>query len=204
MIQTPFYICEGKRCAQTSLKSILEYKGISKSIKALDKLVGADNENPVPILSIANALISLNQDFIYPVRSCFEECSLNSLEKLVKDSYPRSIYSKFNMCKIKDSFNNIKTKRKYITLEDRPSLKMLKNFIDGDNILLCLINADKYLNRNDRKRGHYLIINDIGKRFVYVNDSGPKTASKNRRILREDFQKCWDLGIIDWDLLIVK
>ncbi len=203
MLQIPFYLNEGRRCAQTSIRSVLSFKGIEKSLDEIDELMRVNPGTPITLVQIASAFDTLGIDFYYPVRAVFERLSWEELERFSKKVYPNELIDSFDFDAIQSSFLDIRNRNAYTVRMNRQSLQELQNLLRAGQIPICLINIEKMDGKEDRKKGHYLILTGIGKKYIYAHDSGPVTAEPNRKISKERFLNGWNLGIIDWDVIIV-
>lgn len=205
-LEIPFYIGEGRRCAQAALRSILDYKGVKKTYHELDLLVGSNSENSVSMFQIANSLHNLDFKFYYPVRQVFQDSSFEDVIKRIKIDYCERIAKLFDIDLLKKSFDTIKSRKLFEVREQRPSLEELVRFIEQKRIVLCMISYDKMIGRGKsklRQNGHYMVVTSIGNSFVYLHDSGPQGAMPNRPIKVDRFLESWDFSFLDWDVLVV-
>jgi hypothetical protein len=90
-----------------------------------------------------------------------------------------------------------------IVRTQRPTISELKQYIDSQKIPICLLNFDKFVGRENKFAGHYIILTDINDQEVLYHNTGPVGAGPNQKCSLERFQKAWNLCLFDWDLIVV-
>jgi len=206
LLNIPFYVGEGRRCAQAALRSLLDFKGIQKDYNELDLLVGSNSENSISMFQIADSLHNLGFRFYYPVRPFFESADFKEIVGIIKDKYGNRISSLFNFQLLRESFEKVRSNGLYAVKEKRPRLDELVESLEQDKAVLFLVSYDKMIGRPTgeiMRNGHYMVLTGIDKNFVYAHDSGPQGAMLNRPILKNKFLESWNFSFFDWDVIIV-
>jgi hypothetical protein len=210
MLNVPFYLNHGHRCAQTAMKCVLKAVMPERdfSYKKLDKLVGYSEGRIVFPCQIAAGFLDLGIDFDYYVRS-------DGLSQIVNENiedYTRKFYGRHcqellgtvDVDALKDSAKKVLDSGKFIELTERPPVEYLGKLIENRSIPICLINYDLFVRRENKFKGHYLIITGFDNEEIVYHDTGPKGAGANKRISKFQFEQAWDLCPFDWDLIAVK
>ena len=195
-----FYINKGRRCAQTAIKSAVTKDSISYG--ELDYLTGRKPNQITTPIQIAYALQKLNIDFIYPVKPFFLNGNIKKLEIESLNEFGEEIIQRTNFKFIEKAQEELKNSKK-ILLNGSFSCRDVSDFIKIGKIPLCLINYDIYVGREDKKRGHYLIIHKINNNFVRVMDSGPKGADSNKKISLKRLEDSLMETPIDYGIILV-
>lgn len=203
MLNIPFYQNQGYRCAQTAIKSVL--KAISPkrdfSLKYLDEITERKEKQITWPCQIAYGLGKLGKNFDYFVKSGFENLTIEAIELRAKLEYPEVIYKNSNFTAIEDSINYLRQSKKFTATPARPSLVDLDCLLKKDEVPILLVNWDIVLGRVDTKKGHYLIVTQIGEKNVYAHDSGPHEAMPDRKFCKEVLNSAWQLNLFDWGLV---
>jgi len=202
LLEVPFYVCEGRRCAQTALRSVLAYKGIRKSFEELDEMVGSDSTNSVSMVQLANALKEEGLEFNYFVRPNFFEGFYTNL-KILDEKYPKRISRGFNVQALFDSYQRIREGSLFEVRDLKPSLEEFEKFIEEDKVPLCMIDYNISTGEESKRNGHYVVVTGIDRDYVYSHQSGPEDFMANKPFRRKNFLKGWDFSFIDWDLIVV-
>jgi len=193
-----FYINEGRRCAQTVIKSILKE---DISYEKLEFLSGRKENQITTPLQIAYTLKKLNKDFLYPVKPFFLNGTLEKLKKLTLEEFNKSIFRKTNFEFIDYAWKELKKSEDLLI--NNFNFKKLRKFLYEGKIPLCLINYDIYVGRRDEKRGHYLIINQLEEDFSMIMDSGPEGANPNKKINTKRLENCLMETPLDYGVVLV-
>jgi len=206
MLEIPFYISEGRRCAQAALRSVLEYRGIRLNYEELDLALDSDSQNSISMFQIANVLNDLRVKFNYPVRPFFQNEGFEVVVEGIRRDYCERISRLFNLDSLKKSFDNIRLNGLFEVREQRPCLEEIARFVEENRAVICMISYDKMAGRERtllKQNGHYLVLTGVHDKFVYAHDSGPQGAMPNRPIRRDKFLASWDFSFFDWDIIII-
>lgn len=193
-----FYRNHGRRCAQTVVKSIAT--GDRISYETLDNIMGRSGDQVTTPVQIAYGLLRLGIDFYYPVKQYFLRNDIN-LERASEEAFGAEITSKLNLIFIKEARNELKNEGGYELIQ-KFSLEDLKKFMP-ERTAVVLINYDLFVNREDRKSGHYLIIRGIERDIVRVMDCGPVGASPNKIISKRRLESSLMETPLDYGVLLV-
>lgn len=205
-MEIPFYVGEGRRCAQAALMSLFDFKGVKKTYQELDSIVCSDSQNSVSMLQMALALHNQGLKFYYPVKPVFETMTFQGLVDMINGNYCERIARFFNPENLMASLDEIRLRSLFTVQNQRPSLEELSNFLERGKIILPIISYDRLVGKEKsrlRQNGHYMVLTGIENDFVYAHDSGPKGAMPNRPIRKDKFLESWDFSLIDWDILVV-
>lgn len=195
-----FYINEGKRCGQTSIKSIVGIERISLS--ALDQITGREKNQITTPIQIAYGLYKLNKNFYYPVKSTFFNLPFRELKEKTLKEFGEEIYNQTNFNFIKNIREKIKEKN-LASLIKNLGLGEIEREIQKGKIAICLINYDAFVRRENKKRGHYLIIRNIIGEKVIVMDSGPSNASAKKEISKNKLKECLMETPLDYGIIFI-
>ncbi|MEK6953344.1 MAG: hypothetical protein AABX29_10125 [Nanoarchaeota archaeon] len=195
-----FYLNSDHRCAQTTIKCVLGNNNLSW--KYLDRVMGVDKDQIISPIQIAFCLQRIGVDFIYPVKALFLEDDFNLIKTETRIFFGDENYQKTNFDFIKSARLELIRSGKYLEC-DGIDMKKIKLFIDNGRIPICLINYDIYINREDKKRGHYLIILNTLDDIVDVMDTGPSDASPNKRISIKRLERSLVHTPIDYGIIFV-
>ena len=175
-----FCLNRGERCAQTAIKSAV-YRDKILSWNTLDKLTGRVRGQITTPTQIAFALHQVGKDFDYPVKDLFLSGNDDCFKENTLEMFGEEITKQTNFYFIGKAIKELRASKNYC-LEDSFNLDKIKDYLGKGRSLICLINYDIFVGRENKNRGHYLIINDINKDSVEIMDSGPKGACSNRTI----------------------
>lgn len=200
MIDNPkFYLNEGNRCAQTLIKSFVSDK---ISLEQLDTITGRKNKQITSPTQIAYGLYQLKIPFIYPIKKLFLEERFNIIEEEMEKNFGKNIMKQLNLPFLKESVFNLKKSKNYI-IEDYSDKYCLNKLIE-EYAPICLINYDKFVGRENKKRGHYFLIKELEKDFAKVIDTGPCKASPSKLISIKKLEKSLMETPLDYGLILIK
>jgi hypothetical protein len=210
MLQVPFYLNHGHRCAQAAMKSVIAARGNKRvpTFEELDQLTKRfDGQITLPC-QIASGLSKLDIDFQYFVKPDWFEMTDEGLLANCLNSYyglhSSALLNKINFGAMKDSIQSLRRDSRIIVYQNKPSIEELKNQMSGGNIPLCLINFDCFVGRTNKFNGHYIVLTDFNEREVTYHDNGPDDAGANLKMPLDKFVRCWNLCFMDHDLLVIK
>lgn len=195
-----FYINKGRRCAQTAIKSAVI--GDTLSYKELDILTGRKSNQITTPIQIAYALQKLNIDFIYPIKSFFLDKDIKKLKIVSLNEFGKEVMQKTNFGFIEEIWGELINSKNYL-LNEKPTLGKISDYIKVEKTPVCLINYDIYVGREDKKRGHYLIIHEINNNFVRVMDSGPQKANPNKKISKKRLEDSLMETPLDYGIILI-
>jgi hypothetical protein len=210
MLNIPFYLNHEHRCAQAAMKSVLKVALPEKDFlyKELDELVAYSEGKIVFPCQIAAGLLELGVDFDYYVRSCgLNQIVSEDIEEYAKKFYKQhcqELLDTVNINALKSSARKVLDSGKFVELTKRPSMEYLEKLIKDKDVPICLINYDIFVRRENKFKGHYLIITGFENGEIVYHDTGPKGAGANKRISKFQFEKSWNLCPFDWGLIAVK
>lgn len=209
MLQVPFYLNHGHRCAQAAMKSVLAVRKNSRvpTFKELDQLTGrSDGQITLPC-QVAYALSKLSINFQYFVKPRWLELtSYDLLGESLKESYGAKsgdILKKINLEAMHESVQGLRGHRGVLTVPQKPTLDELKKQIGFGNIPLCLINFDTFVDRENNFSGHYVVLTDVDDSQITYHNNGPCDAGANLKMSKERFERSWNLCFFDHDLILV-
>lgn len=195
-----FYTNKSKRCAQTAIKCILGNRNLSW--RYLDFITGREKNQITTPVQIAYGLQKINVDFVYPIKDSFLSNEFNLLRERIIRDFGRDNLDLLNFEFVQKARREIIISKNYIENE-YIDLELIKQYIKKGRTPICLINYDLYINRENKKRGHYLILSDIKKDFVKVMDSGPCNASPNKIISKKRLENSLMQTPIDFGIIFV-
>ena len=195
-----FYINEGRRCAQTAIKSAIIRDKLS--YEELDFLTGRKLYQITSPIQIAYALQKLNINFIYPIKQFFLNKNLKELKVESLNEFGKETIERTNFNFILEAWDALKNSNNYFTNESF-KLENLSDYIKIGKTPICLINYDIYVGRENKKRGHYLIIHEINNNFLKVMDSGPKKANPNKKISKKRLEDSLMETPLDYGIILV-
>lgn len=192
-----FYINQGRRCGQTILKSVAT--GDAFSYEQLEKLTGRLPHQITTPVQIAYGLHKLGIDFQYPIKQGFFDEIEITRQRVLKE-FGQEVLDRMNLPFIQKALLELKEKGKYY-LEESFGLERVQPLIKEGNIPICLINFDVFVNREDKKSGHYLIVRELAGDQARIMDCGPWNASPDRKIYVRRLESSlmstpWDWGWI--------
>ena len=196
-----FYINKGRRCSQTAIKSLVDTED-NLSWNFLDELTGRENNQITTPVQVAYGLSNLNANFIYPVKPFFNKFSLKILKEKILSEFGKDIFSKINFEFIHKSINHLISNNLFL-LEENINLSYIKKLIKDGRKPLCLINYDLFVDRKDKKNGHYIIINEIKENYSWISDCGPANAHPNKKISTKRLEKFLMETPLDYGVLFV-
>ena len=174
-----FYENVGRRCAQTLIKSVAT--GETVSLVELDRLTGRKEGQVTTPVQIVGALHKLGVGFFYPVKSFFESASIDQIKTRTLGLFGDEIFSKTNFDFIAEALERLRKSRGCVVQRgwglDRTKEQMVER-----RTPVCLINYDAYVGREEKRSGHYLVLNEINGQTVRVMDCGPCGARPNKEI----------------------
>ena len=194
-----FYLNEGRRCAQTAIKSVV---GRNVSYEILDSLTGRRTGEITTPVQIAYALQQLDVDFVYHVKPLFfqknsEEIKAQSLDEFGKENCDKTNFEFIQKARIGLLKSGVCFPTNVLNLTRMSSL------IENGRTPICLVNYDLFVQRENNKNGHYILVHEIGKDFARILDSGPCDASADKKISREIFEQSLMQTPIDYGCVFV-
>ncbi len=200
MVVNHFYINEGRRCAQTAIKCAVGNRNLSWEY--LDAITGRKRDQITTPIQMAYGLQKMDISFIYPVKNSFLTINSHLLKGEIIKDFGEDNFNRLNFNFLEKARLGIINSRNYCKT-DNLNLKEIKNLIKKRRVPICLINYDKYVNREDKKRGHYLIILDIKEDCVEIMDPGPFNASSNKIISRKRLEESLMQTPIDYGIVFI-
>jgi hypothetical protein len=210
MLNIPFYLNHEHRCAQAAMKIVLKAILPERdfSYKQLDRLVDSSEGKIVFPCQIAAGFLEIGIDFDYYVKpNGLQQILDEDLEEYIKRFYgqhSQALLSTFDINVLKDSARKVLDSGKFIGLTERPPVEYLGKLIENRNVPICLINYDTFVGRENKFKGHYLIVIGFENDEIVYHDTGPKGAGANKRTSKLQFEKSWNLCPFDWGLIAVK
>ncbi len=209
MLNVPFYINRGHRCAQTAMKSALKTVIPERdfSYKELDELTLHSKAHITFPCQIASALLNLEIGFQYFIKpKGLEIISSPEAFRFAKEKY--GVYTDYLLRKteiesLRESARRLTGRKEVVEVDKKPTIKALEHFVELGRIPICLINYDVFVGRENRFNGHYIVITGFDSSDVVYHDNGPKGAGANKICPREIFLRSWDLCFFDHDLIVV-
>lgn len=209
ILEVPFYMNHGYRCAQAAMKSVLKavMPEIDFSFRELEKLTHHfGNEITFPC-QVAAGFLQLGIDFQYYVKPNGLNVILDpNFLSLVREKYGKyadDLLARTNIQSLREAVKVLMDIPNTIETSKRPSLKELEDIVDGRRIPICLINYDVFVGRRNSFNGHYLILTGFEDGNIIYHDNGPKGAGPNKRTSMGKFEKAWDLCFFDHNLIVV-
>mgnify|MGYP001613822695 CR=1 FL=1 len=197
MLDIPFYKSIGHRCAESCVKSVINYYFPHKEndLKEIGGLLKRKSGKLVYPVQIANALINLGLDVDYYSSYGIERFLDLSLEEREKEFHMFYGESAKKIMKHTD-FQTLKKSAEEILLRGYNGLSLKPDniecaFLEG-KLIICLLNYDLLVNREDNHNGHYTLITDIDNKNIYYHEVGPRMAEKNKRVEKERFFYAWN------------
>jgi hypothetical protein len=204
LLSVPFFECEGRRCAQTAMRSALAYRGIEKNFQELDRLVESNGENSVSLVQVADAFDKLDLPFFYPVRPFFKSINPEDIWQRVSSRYSKKIFRFFDKDSSAESLERVRKSEKIKLVNQRPSLRELRGFLEQDRVPICVIDYDVIADKDRRKiNGHYVVLTGLNDNQVYFHDCSIQNPCPNKEVPINQFLEAWDFSFIDWDVLFV-
>ena len=195
-----FYVNRGKRCAQTTIKSLVTEDRIP--YKQLDKLTGRGPKQITTPIQIAYALQKLEVDFLYLVKPFFINEGINELRERTKKEFGEYNYKRTNFEFIMNARERLRQSENY-SLQNSFTLDSISNYLDPGKVPLILINYDIFVGREDKKSGHYLILHDVSEQYAQIMDCGPYNAHPNKQISRKRLDDSWMQTPLDYGVILV-
>lgn len=195
-----FYLNKGRRCAQIAIKSVAT--GDSVSLRELDNLTGREENQITTPVQIAYCLYKLGVNFIYPVKPFFLRCSITNFDNKYLRLFGENNIKRTNFEFIEKARRELIKAKKYL-LKEKLDLKDTIDFLGEKLTPICLINYDRFVQRDDQRNGHYLIVREIDEEIARVMDSGPCNADPNRKISRRRLENSLMETPIDYGIIYV-
>jgi hypothetical protein len=210
MLEIPFYITQGRRCAQAAMRSVLGARipGRDFSYEELDKLTLHNEEEATSTPQIAFGFLQLGVKFEYFMKPNGINCVLG--ENFV--DYLREFYGenakyllrKINVDSLRQSVIKLVESKSIFELSEKPKISKLEEMLDNNKIPLCLVDYNVLIGSENLKiEGHYIVITGSNKDHIFYHDSGPKEPTANKLALKERFLEAWNLCLFDHDLIVV-
>jgi len=209
LLQVPFYLNRGHRCAQTAMKSVLKAVALQKifSYNELEELTQHSKGKITFPCQIASAFLRLGMDFRYYIKPNGLSIILSAdAIKLARESYgnyTEDLLSKTDTESLKNSAILLVGKKEVIEKEKKPTITELEELVKQERIPLCLINYDVFVGRENKFNGHYIIITGFSNGDIIYHDNGPKNAGANKISSVKRFEQAWDLCFFDHNLIVV-
>lgn len=194
-----FYLNQGRRCAQIVMKSVLES---FVPMNELEVLTGRSGMQITIPTQMVYGFLRLGVEPLYPVKPCFIELSLDEFKKQALESFGEENYRRTNFEFIDNAWKFLKEFKRYL-LKESFSLKDIEEYKNAGKIPIVLIDYDIFAEREDKKSGHYLILNEINKESVNIIDCGPFNASPNREISRKRLEDSLMQTPLDYGVVFV-
>jgi hypothetical protein len=210
MLSIPFYLNHSHKCAQTAMKSVLKVVLPERdfSYKELDELVDYCEGKIVFPCQIAAGFLEIGIDFDYYVRNGgLNQIIDENIKEYIQKFYGKNCHEllgTFDIDTLKDSARKVLDSGKFVELTKRPSVEYLVKLLESKSIPICLINYDTFVGRENKFKGHYLIITGFDNDEIIYHDTGPKGAGANKRVSESHFEQAWNLCPFDWGLIAVK
>lgn len=207
MLEIPFYENHGYRCAETTVKSVLKYYFPERDYSLIEiaSLLNRRDGKLVYMTQLANALINLGLEIDYyssyglgkylreDPKTRMKEIYGENAEKIIK----HTDFSALEKC-IKRLNKYKGYKRGSLTFSD------IKNAFSDSNLIICLLNYDIFVERENNYNGHYVIITNIDEENIWYHEVGPKNAQPNKKIEKRRFINSWNkLCFFDEDTIFV-
>ena len=200
MEKIEFYPNIGRRCAQTVIKSVVG--GSSLSLNELDEITGRKTSQITHPIQVAYGLLKLGAEFIYPVKPYFLNFSAEDLQEAIKRQFGEENSRRSNMDFVSFAREEIEKGQDY-SLVKSFSVEDLANYIDKGRAVIALIDYDLFVGREDKKRGHYLIVHSKEGDKLVVMDPGPCDASPNKTISLRRLEDSLMQTPIDYGAIII-
>lgn len=204
-MQIPFYLNRGRRCAQAAMKSVLAVRvpGKQFSLNDLARLTRQEEEQLTFPCQVAYTFNRLGVDFKYFIKGCFEDSfEIPSLRKRIASMRPpNNLLTKINLLAIQESSRALSSSS--LVQGFLPTTSFLDEEISKGRIPLCLVNYDKLVGRDERFKGHYVVLTDSDEDSFYYHDNGPHLAGPNKRISKKKFSEIFgNICPFDYGLII--
>jgi hypothetical protein len=204
-MEIPFYINQGRRCAQAAMKSVLAVRVSSNSF-SLDELASLslqEGEQMTFPCQIAYAFDKLGVKFMYFVKGEFTDSfEISRIKKSIASMHPpNELLTKINLQAIQQSSRALPSFSLVQGLS--PANEFLEEEISKGRIPLCLINYDRLVGRKERFNGHYVVLTGSDEDSFYYHDNGPYLAGPNKRISKKEFSEIFgNICPFDYGLII--
>ncbi len=198
-MELTFYLNQGRRCAQATMKPFLPDE---ISFEYLDELTGRNGRQVTSPSQIAYGLHKLNIPFLYPVKDLFLEEDFNVILGELKSTFGNNFLRRLNQPFLKESITSLKKYSNYY-IPDNFNFHEIKE--KANNFLsVCLINYDLFVDREDKKSGHYLLLKGKQGDCFSVMDSGPFNAGGNKIITESKLENSIMQTPLDYGIIFVK
>ncbi len=211
MLEIPFYFNRSHSCAETSTKSLLKYYFPERgyNLKDIRKIINKKAGKLVYLVQIADALegleLEINYYSDYNLRD-FLEMDL----KTKKEEFYRFLGKNAERVIKHTDFSVLEECLRRVCQSESYKEQGLefsyveKAFSEGSSVL-CLLNFDLFVERENNYNGHYVLITNISNDAVWFHDVGPKNAEPNKRVSKEIFIDCWNKTcFFDEDTIFIK
>lgn len=208
MIEVPFFKNEGHRCAETVIRTVLKYyfPESEYSLREISQLAKKRRGKFLYMVQVANVFLNFGIKIDYyssyglerylsenPIET-FKKVYGHHAEKIIK----HTDFSALEEC-IKNIIKSGNYKKMPLTFND-----VEKSFYEN-NLIVCLLNHDILVGRDNNTNGHYVIITGINTNNVWYHKSGPVSPKPNVKIKKERFIQAWNkMCYFDEDTLIIK
>jgi uncharacterized protein YvpB len=86
--------------------------------------------------------------------------------------------------------NSLKEMQKFnLFKQEKLNVDDLQNKIEDGQVPIILIDNNKLFNNGDCYVGHFVVMTGSDNKYIYFNDSGPYKPMKNKKVLKDDFEK---------------
>lgn len=194
-----FYLNQGRRCAQTVMKSVLDSFVPMNELESLTGRKGMQITTPIQMVY---GFLQLGLEPLYFVKPCFANLSLEEFKEQVLRDFGEGVYKRTNFESIDKAWEFLKESGKYNPKESF-DLSDLEGHKSRGRTPLVLIDYDIFVGREDKKSGHYLLVNEMNKESVNVMDCGPCDASPNKIITRKRLEDSLMQTPLDYGILLV-
>lgn len=194
-----FYLNQGRRCAQTVMKSVLNS---FVSMNELENLTGRKGMQITTPIQMIYGFSQLGIKSIYFVKPNFTELSLDEFQEQVLKDFGEDTYRRTNFEFIDKAWREIIESENF-SIKGRFDFEDLTKLIKEGKTPIVLINYDIFVGREDKKSGHYLIINEVNRNSVHVIDCGPCDASPNKIISRKRLEDSLMQTPLDYGVVFV-